>query len=142
MFKNWQLARAVRRGRVEDVKSLVARGADLHRRDRDGFTPLMRAANHGHAALVRTLVELGADPNLPGSVRSLGGRSISGFTSLMAACCDSARDPETLKTLLELGAHVDARDSLGLTARDYCEIQGYGELQQLLAGATRPRGQG
>ena len=142
MFKNWQLARAVERGRVENVKSLVARGVDLHRRGRDGFTLLMRAANCGHAAVVRTLVELGADPNLAGNVRSLGGRSISGFTSLMAACCDSARDSETVKTLLELGARADARDGLGRTARDYCEIQGYEELQRLLEEATRPRGQG
>jgi hypothetical protein len=139
MLRNWRLARAVERGRIEEVKSLVARGADLHQRDRGGFTPLMRAANCGHAALVRTLVELGANANTPGSVRSLGGRSISGFTPLMAACCDSARDTETVKALLELGAHLDARDSLGRTARDYCEIQGYEELQRLLEGATASR---
>lgn len=137
MFRNWQIRRAVRQGRVEDVRALLAQGGDLKRRDGDGFTLLMRAANMGHAALARVLVELGADVNEETTVRSLGGRSISAFTPLMAACCDSAQDPQTVRTLLELGARPDARDSVGRTARDYARLQGYHELQELLEEVTR-----
>jgi ankyrin repeat protein len=124
---------------MEDVRCLIASGADLHHRDRDGFTPLMRAANHGDAALARVLVELGANVNEESTVRSLGGRSISAFTPLMAACCDSARDTQTVRTLLELGARPEARDSLGRTARDYAEIQGYGDLKKLLEEVGAPQ---
>jgi ankyrin repeat protein len=140
MFRNWRLRYAVRRGRIEDVRSLAAEGADLHRRDREGFTPLMTAANRGHAAVVRALVELGADVNEETTVASLGGRSISGVTPLMAACCDSAQSAQTVEALIGLGAHLDAKDSFGRTARDYVELQDYRELQELLRKAGAPRG--
>ena len=69
MFVNWRLRRAVQQGTTEDVRALVANGADLRHHDRDGFTPLMHAVNIGHAGLARTLVKLGADVNAGSSAQ-------------------------------------------------------------------------
>jgi ankyrin repeat protein len=41
---------------------LIAAGADLDARQRDGWTPLLAAADHGDAELARALLDAGADP--------------------------------------------------------------------------------
>ena len=49
-------------GRLETVKLLVEKGADMEMRsDSDGATPLMRAAEGGHADVALALIEAGAD---------------------------------------------------------------------------------
>ena len=45
------------------VALLLAHGADVNQRDRDGWTPLMTAAYYDDAADVRALTVRGADPN-------------------------------------------------------------------------------
>src|SRR6202795_3920846 len=47
------------------IPALVKGGADINERGRDG-TPLGVAAEEGHAAVVRALLEAQADPNLGG----------------------------------------------------------------------------
>ena len=50
-----------RNGDLELVYSLVEDGADIHQRDEDGWTALMKAAVSGHLAVMRFLVALGAE---------------------------------------------------------------------------------
>ena len=50
-----------RNGDLELVHSLVEDGADIHQRDEDGWTALMKAAVSGHLAVMRFLVALGAE---------------------------------------------------------------------------------
>jgi len=60
----------------EILRALVASGADLNARNKDGETALMAAARLGRADAVKLLLELGADPSL---------RSKNGWTALRFA---------------------------------------------------------
>ena len=52
-------------GRHRDIAALlVAAGADVDARQREGFTPLLAAALHGDVELARILLAAGADPEL------------------------------------------------------------------------------
>ena len=57
------LLESARSGRAKDVEALLAKGADLEVRDRDGRTPLMLAAQYGRTAVVRSLLAKGAKPD-------------------------------------------------------------------------------
>jgi ankyrin repeat protein len=50
-----ELVRATRAGNVEEVKSLLARGADVTFRDSDGFSALDRARDLGNAEILKML---------------------------------------------------------------------------------------
>jgi ankyrin repeat protein len=54
---------SVRNGDVDNVRRLVAGGADLNLRNGDGATAMMIAIVNDRYDLAATLVELGADPN-------------------------------------------------------------------------------
>jgi ankyrin repeat protein len=45
------------------LEALLSRGCPLDKPNRNGVTPLMRAARNGHGRAVLTLLEKGADPN-------------------------------------------------------------------------------
>ncbi len=53
------LIRAAKEGDTETVKTLLAAGADVHAKDRDGWTALMQAAFKGHTDIVQTLLAAG-----------------------------------------------------------------------------------
>jgi ankyrin repeat protein len=46
------------------VKQLLDKGADIDTRDKDGQTPLSWAVENGHDAVVKQLLEKGANPDL------------------------------------------------------------------------------
>jgi ankyrin repeat protein len=52
----------------EAVQSLLAAGADLHRRSTCGATPLFEAARNGHVPAVTALVQAGACPTASDAV--------------------------------------------------------------------------
>lgn len=58
------LLAAASRGNLEEVKALLANGADVHTTDTYGRTPLHVAAYAGHHEVMRVLVNAGADPNV------------------------------------------------------------------------------
>ncbi|HEX6986909.1 MAG TPA: ankyrin repeat domain-containing protein [Planctomycetaceae bacterium] len=111
------------------VRELVSRGADVNARlkggragkgelGRKGATPFLMAAATADVPLMRTLVELGADPLLPNADNS---------TPLMAAAGlgvpttgdEAATEAEALEAValaLELGGDIDAVDDNGETA--------------------------
>jgi len=54
-------AGAAWRGHRKVVKLLIAKGADLEAKDKDGSTPLHIAAQCGHRKVVELLLQKGAD---------------------------------------------------------------------------------
>jgi ankyrin repeat protein len=139
------LLSAAEDGRMEDVKFLVKKGADVNfASPKTGRTPLMRAAENGHLNVVEVLLQKGARINLKSTysgktalmrsaqyghapiVRLLmekgadvNSRSTaSGKTALIRACQQGHY--KIAKLLLESGAHVNAIDKRGKTALDYC----------------------
>jgi len=97
------LMEAIRAGDRRRVDATLAAGTGvLQRRGPGGATPLMYAALYGDAALVRTLLERGADPNVTDEAAA---------TPLMWA----VPDLEKVRLLLDRGADVSARSSDGRT---------------------------
>ena len=67
-------------------------GADIDTQDSYCYTPLMRASYHGHEALVRLLLELGADITL----RTKGGNtalSLAHFRASIVALVEARGAP-------------------------------------------------
>ena len=129
-------APAVGAGRLSSadfVREIVKRGAKVNfRLPKDapkqaatssaigspGATPFLFAADRGDIALMKLLLELGADPLLP---------NFDGTTPLMAAAGVGTEEPqdeageeseavEAVKMLLDLGANVNTVDNNGNTA--------------------------
>jgi Ankyrin repeats (3 copies) len=60
---NDDLIAAAKKGDIEAVKSLIAKGANVNARTNYGATALHFAADRGHLEVIKALVEAGADVN-------------------------------------------------------------------------------
>ena len=152
------LHHAIIQGSPSMVAFLIARGADVNQRDRDGWTPLMQAAYCDDAADVKVLKEHGGDPNAlsPQNYTALGiatqyGKNAAalalveagadlakpigegGYTPLMLATANHAQP--LVVALLKKGADVNARNSGGVTALMIAAANGRAELVELLVHA-------
>ncbi|MBL1377623.1 ankyrin repeat domain-containing protein [Zobellella iuensis] len=58
-----RLRTAAAGGDAREVAALLAQGADMEARDRQGRTPLLIATHHNQVAAARVLIEAGADVN-------------------------------------------------------------------------------
>jgi ankyrin repeat protein len=139
---------------LEFIKVLLDAGADVNGRTREvppsrrwlyslndvswvdftGQTPFLRAALSGDTATMRMLLQYGADPNLP---------TLAGTTPLMAAAGVNwvvaqtyTESPQArldgVKLCLELGADVNATNSMGLTALLGAANRGSNDIIELL----------
>lgn len=93
---------SIRRGSVSDTDRLL-KGGSPNVVDADGTPALMAATLFGDAALVKLLLERGADPNRAG---------VGGTTALMWA----VPNVEKVRLLLDHGANVNARSETERTA--------------------------
>ena len=120
--------------RVEVVKALAARGADLDTPDQfmqlPGWTPLFRAAFGACTDVVLALVELGADVNYV-SPHARWKRP-SGTSVLHAACYETETTPEVIGALLRNGADTQLTDSGGRRPVDVARDQSRDELVAVL----------
>jgi ankyrin repeat protein len=110
-------------GQPQAAAILLERGADVHAvaSTFGNVTPLHSAAAAPSRAIVRMLLEAGADANA---------RQGGGFTALQAAAQNG--DPEMTRDLLEHGADPSAATDDGRTALSIAEEQGHEEVAALL----------
>ena len=87
-------------GDAELTQILVRAGASVNATTRiAGATPMLLAAENGHGAIVRALLNAGADAKTA---------DLSGTTALMLAA--AAGDADAIRALLQHGAQLEARD--------------------------------
>ncbi len=85
------LLSAAKKGQTDRVATLLAKGAAIESKDKDGRTALMLAARHGHTETVRLLLAKGA---------SAAARDKEGLTAYgLAVLSSSDKREEILKTL-------------------------------------------
>jgi ankyrin repeat protein len=137
------------------IEALIAAGANLDARTREwhpekkwlyalndvswvdmtGQTPFLRAALAGDVTVMRLLLQHGADPHIA---------TYGGTTPLMAAAGinwtvaqtyteSTAASLEAVELCLELGADINARNSMGLTALLGAANRGFDDMIRLLA---------
>ena len=122
-------------GRLDVVKLLIERNADVDSRTLTGSTPLRVAAHEGHLDVVGCLVESGADVNAR--------LSRDNSTPLMVACSWGHSSVATY--LINKGAIMDLQDKDGNTALHHAAQSDLLEIfRELLAlGASQlPNNQG
>lgn len=127
------LSLATKNGRLEMVKFLVDKGANVNHGAINGTAPLMLAATNGHLDVVKFLVDKGADVNA---------KDHKGGTPLMAAAREGHLD--MVKFLVEKGADVNARGNDGetpltlATKQDVVEfLKQHGAKEQKAASPAR-----
>lgn len=90
--------------RIENVKLLLSRGADVNKKNELGLTALYYASQSGHAQTVKLLIEKGADINA---------KTNDGDTALHSAAMYGHYT--VVKLLVEHGADVNASNSNNAT---------------------------
>jgi ankyrin repeat protein len=108
------LMTCARTGNLAAVKAMLAHGGEVNGREPDQQqTALMWAASEGHADIVQTLIENGANVNAA---------STSGFTPLLFAAREGHQAVAQL--LLKAGANVNATAQDGTTALLVATVRG------------------
>ena len=95
---------ASQNGRLEGVRVLLERGADINKTDNHGETPLLGASRNGHLNVVRVLLAGGADINKADN---------NGITPLWIA--SSLGRVNVVKLLLREGADINKASNRGWT---------------------------
>ncbi len=110
---------AVKNKNIEEIKRLIANGADVDQaKGHSKHTPLRQAIFYGHTEVVEALLENGANVNLA---------DLYGTTPLYFAV---SRDlTEIVKILIQHGANVNAKRHKGGTALDVAKNE---EIKKLL----------
>ncbi len=155
------IAEATAMGRIEELGALVAEDPSrVSEHSPDGFTPLHLAAFFRQPAVVKWLLERGADPNAVAKnstmVQPLHSAVASGLTESVLALVDGGADVnaaqqggwtplqaaamhnrlEMVRSLLAAGADVAQPTDDGKTAIGLAEAGGHDEMVKLLQAAV------
>ena len=112
---------ASQEGNLEEVKSLLDRGANVNAEGVYKWTPLHRAALNGHTEVARLLIDRGANVNAENGAKQ---------PPLHKAALNGHR--EVAKLLIDRGARVDAEDVDKDTPLHWATSRGHIEVARLL----------
>ena len=117
------LLQAVSEEKTDEIKSLLANGADVNGKDKnyDGITAIFIAVENGNVETVRTLLDFGAKINV---------RDQEKRTPLMRL--DSDATPELVKLLLSYGAKINRVDKEENNVLHHVAVYVSGEVLQML----------
>jgi ankyrin repeat protein len=114
---------AVRWDDLDTASRLIRAGARTQTANRAGATPMLLAAMNGSAAMIRTLLDAGVDPNAP--------VLLHGETALMMAA--RTGKPDAVGVLLDRGARVNDVENLrGTNALMWAAEQGQSSIVKML----------
>ena len=115
------LHQAAADGNLDQVKKLLATGADINAKDGDGKTPLHLAARAGNREIAMLLIDKGADINAPGrwTARPLHTAAWEGHVELV-------------KLLIARGADVNTWQEDSWTPLHSAAHQGHKEVAEIL----------
>jgi hypothetical protein len=91
---NEELLVATRKNNVEQVKALLAKGADVNAKSPYGATPLFFACDRSNVEIVKILLDAGADPNVQDTF----------YKATPLGWALGKKNPEVLRLLVEKGA--------------------------------------
>lgn len=117
-----ELISAVMARQVSRTDSLLQAGAPPNSRDLEGTPALIIAVNEGQTEIVKSLVNAGADINARRD-------AYFGSTALMEA--GVRNDPDLARWLLDQGADLHRRDTLGDTPLNWAAYYGHQDLVAL-----------
>ena len=159
----FKMLNAIEDGNVEEVTKYLREGVspDTRRRGTDGTPGIVIAAQEGHFAVVKLLLENNANPNLSDRLRgetALMRRAVVGDTNMIKLLLQHGADPnradigqetalmkavrsrkfKAAQALVEAGADPNVQDLTGKTALEYARISRSRRFVRLLqdAGAT------
>lgn len=124
------LAYAARGGHVEAIRVLLAHGAPLDDRNKEGATPLYLSCREGQRDAAEVLITAGADVNA---------RSKNQRTPLLAAA--AAGHAAVVDLLLRSGADLAASDASGSTLWHECAQGGHAAVFEVAWMAAHSAGQ-
>jgi ankyrin repeat protein len=142
---------AVENRKMDDLRFLLARGADLNHRDKHGKTVLTQEIQRKSPSLevVKELIEMGADVNASLNLHSalsslplmltlidsgadVNASGANGCTPLSSAVSDAKRPMEIVEALFRAGALIDSVDAEGLTPLLHASKSGHVEAINFL----------
>ena len=148
------LLKAVKEGRLDELKALTAKGADVNIRTSSGSTLLMYAADGNEPEIVRHLLNHGADVNAKNGTNNtaLIYASIKGHVGIVKELLKNKANPngknitrgdaliyavlnkkaEVVRVLLEHGAKLNEKYDAGKTALMIAIQEGSSDIAKLL----------